>query len=618
MVWTKRAQSSTTDNFQPTFIFTATVPAPAPAAGAGAAQPGRTWLRRFHHRQILPQQPGAVAAAVAVPAPLMRPAITSRPPQRARVGARGMCAAGVAVVLAASAPPPGIHPQPAPAARRVPARAHTGPQGRPGSGIASAIVTPLGQAARPQPFVFRSPPPRRARTGPAGLPGDGIASAIVTPLGSPPVPPWRPFTARRVPDRAQLGPSGRNAGGIASQTVTPRGTPGPSWRPQPRRPAPARGLWRAIAGPQPPAVTTVTAYQHAPPPPRSPAPRRVLWRGYGSPVVTPLGTPTARRPVFIAPGRRSRAAIGHGQVAGGIAGPQAVAPIAPQAYQHPPRQPRSSAPRRALWRGLAVPAPRPAPGPAWRPLPRSPAPRRALWHGGTGPQPVTAAAPAAPRQPRQPRPAPPRRALWHGLASRIVTPLGIPSRKPPPPANTPRKRQRGLWRRGAGPQPPPPSGLLAGVTAGPPASRWQATSLPASRWQPRPPASRWQATSLPASRYDAGNPASRWQAGPPVKGRYSMRIVTGSVEYVQFPIAGPPGVDVTTFPVEVAVVTEAHGEPPPGDPAWTAGSWLGGLASLLVDETVLGNGDYVVFGRLTASPEKPVVRAGRVRLGPAS
>jgi hypothetical protein len=328
-----------------------------------------------------------------------------------------------------------------------------------------------------------------------------------------------------------------------------------------------------------------------------------------------MGTPTARRPVFITLGRRSRAAVGHGQVAGGIAGPPAVAPAAPQAYQHPPPQPRRPAPRRALWRGLAVTAPRPAPGPPWRPLPRPAAPRRALWHGGAGPQPVATTA-AAPRLPRQPRSAPPRRAVWRGLGSRIITPLGIPSRKPPPPANTPRKRQRALWRRGAGPQPPPPSGLLAGVTAGPPASRWQA-SLPVPRWLARAAASRWQA-GQPAARYDAGNPASRWAAGLPLQGRYSVRVVTGSVEYIPFPVSGPPGVDVTTLPLEVAIVTEAHGEPPPADPAWTAGLWLNGMAAALVDETALGNGEYVVFGRLTASPERPVVRAGRVRLGPAS
>jgi hypothetical protein len=320
------------------------------------------------------------------------------------------------------------------------------------------------------------------------------------------------------------------------------------------------------------------------PQPRSPAPRRGLWRGLASRIVTPLGTPTARRPVFIAGGRRTRATIGHGQVAGGVAGPPAVAPPAPQAYQHP------------------------------LPLPRRPAPRRAIWHGNAGPQP--AAAPAVIRLPRQPRSAPPRRALWRGLGSRIVTPLGIPSRKPPPPANTPRKRQRALWRRGAGPQPPPPSGLLAGTTAGPPQGRW-AAALPAPRWQPHPAAPRWQA-ALPAPRYDAGNPESRWQAGPPVKGRYSMRIITGSVEYIQFPVTGPAGVDVTTFPVELAVVPEAHGEPGPADPAWTAGSWLGGLASLLVDAAVPGPGDYVVYGRLTATPEKPVVRSGRVRIGPAA
>jgi hypothetical protein len=96
-----------------------------------------------------------------------------------------------------------------------------------------------------------------------------------------------------------------------------------------------------------------------------------------------------------------------------------------------------------------------------------------------------------------------------------------------------------------------------------------------------------------------------------------MRLITGSKEYVQVPVYGPQGVDLTGFVVELAMVQESHGEPGPADPAWTAGTWINGLASVLVDAAVSGPGDYVVYARVTANPEKPVVQAGRVRIGPA-
>jgi hypothetical protein len=59
MTWTQRSVSAASDNFQPVFIFTATVGADQPRR---AAQPGKTWLRRFHHRQ---QPPAAQAPAAA-------------------------------------------------------------------------------------------------------------------------------------------------------------------------------------------------------------------------------------------------------------------------------------------------------------------------------------------------------------------------------------------------------------------------------------------------------------------------------------------------------------------------------------------------------------------------
>ena len=65
LTWTRRAISSTSDNFQPTYVFTATIggAAAAPAPGIAQARPGRTWLRRFRHRQQPPPPPGVVLPA---------------------------------------------------------------------------------------------------------------------------------------------------------------------------------------------------------------------------------------------------------------------------------------------------------------------------------------------------------------------------------------------------------------------------------------------------------------------------------------------------------------------------------------------------------------------------
>jgi Protein of unknown function (DUF4038) len=84
MVWTKRAQSSTSDNFQVTFVFTATVPpATAPFTRSAQAQTSRTWQRRWNH--------------------FTRPAI---PAQVQQVTVR----AGVATASASAMAPPGFGP----------------------------------------------------------------------------------------------------------------------------------------------------------------------------------------------------------------------------------------------------------------------------------------------------------------------------------------------------------------------------------------------------------------------------------------------------------------------------------------------------------------------------
>jgi hypothetical protein len=336
------------------------------AGGAGQARPGKTWLRRFHHRQVVPPVPAA-AAAVTVPAVPQRPQIVPRPAALARIGPRGLCAAGIAVAAAVTVPAAAPPRPPGTTHRPPPARAHIGPQGRAGAGIASSILSPLGTPSRPRPFVVRSPAPSRGNAGPKPV------TVVVTASQRPP--------------------------------------------PQARRPAPARGLWHGNAGPQPVTVTVVS-YQRPPLQIPRQAPRRAVWRGFGSRVVAfpgtpgPLWRPQPRRP---APGR---------VLWRGGAGPQATVPVAPQAYQHPPPQARRPAPRRALWRGGAGPAtpavvtavPRPLP------LPRSKPPRRVLWHGNSGPQPAAVQAAAPPRWRPLPVRRKPARAVWRYILGLVNLP----------------------------------------------------------------------------------------------------------------------------------------------------------------------------------------------------
>jgi hypothetical protein len=386
-------------------------PAVAPHIG------GKQWRRRRRHRQRWLPVPDVAAAVTpaAVLAP-QRPAIVSRAASRARLGSRGMCAAGIAVASVVTAQPAAVVQRPpVPVTRPAPARAHLGPQGRNAGGIASAIVTPRGAPSRPRPFVFRSPAPARARLGTASLPGDGTPGAAAATPGTPARP--RPFIFRSPPPgRARLGPAGLPGDGTASGIVTPRGTPGPSWRPQPRRPGPQRALWHGNAAPQA-IAPVITAYQRPPVsfPRRRPA--RAVQDGYASQVVTPRGTPgpswrpQPRRP---APSR----AVWHGN-----AGPSAVAAPAPQPYAKPLPQPRSLPPRRAVWRGNASRAVTPLGTAARRPGPQiSSKPRtRAVWHGNAGAPPPPASA-APPRWRRLPDRRRPQRALTRGLAAPFVPP----------------------------------------------------------------------------------------------------------------------------------------------------------------------------------------------------
>jgi hypothetical protein len=98
-----------------------------------------------------------------------------------------------------------------------------------------------------------------------------------------------------------------------------------------------------------------------------------------------------------------------------------------------------------------------------------------------------------------------------------------------------------------------------------------------------------------------------------------VKLLATTREYVQVPFTGPPGVpDLTVFPVEMAIVPEGSGEPASAGPAWKPAVWLNGQASLLLSEGDYPAGDYVVYARITAGLERPVMLSGRLRVGAAA
>ncbi|MYY79760.1 MULTISPECIES: hypothetical protein [unclassified Streptomyces] len=74
-----------------------------------------------------------------------------------------------------------------------------------------------------------------------------------------------------------------------------------------------------------------------------------------------------------------------------------------------------------------------------------------------------------------------------------------------------------------------------------------------------------------------------------------MQIPASSTEYLHVPIDGPDGVDLTAFPVKVAVV--AHRDNPSGS-EWQEADLIDGEARLLIGpgtELTLARGDYRVW-----------------------
>lgn len=91
-----------------------------------------------------------------------------------------------------------------------------------------------------------------------------------------------------------------------------------------------------------------------------------------------------------------------------------------------------------------------------------------------------------------------------------------------------------------------------------------------------------------------------------------MLIQPTSKEYVLIPLTGPVA-DLTVYPVDIAVLAEAQDAPAAGD--WQPGQWIAGDAALLLDASAYTSGDYMIWLRLTAGTERPVMKAGRLRIG---
>lgn len=89
----------------------------------------------------------------------------------------------------------------------------------------------------------------------------------------------------------------------------------------------------------------------------------------------------------------------------------------------------------------------------------------------------------------------------------------------------------------------------------------------------------------------------------------TLRIPSSSIEYLSVPVTS--SVSLSGLPVYVALI------PPGSDPVsgdWKAASWSGSNATILIGpgQTIVpsANTTYIVWVKVTANPETPVMRAG--------
>lgn len=95
-----------------------------------------------------------------------------------------------------------------------------------------------------------------------------------------------------------------------------------------------------------------------------------------------------------------------------------------------------------------------------------------------------------------------------------------------------------------------------------------------------------------------------------------MYVPVTSKQYICIPVEGPEGVDLTQYPVQVALVLETAGEPALN--AYQPGVWIDGEAALQILPGTYPPGMYMAWALLTAGNEAPVVQSGRVRIGDGS
>jgi len=260
------------------------------------------------------------------PVQVSLPVVEFRPPPPTRAVWRGYASQTVTPLGSPPALPKPLPPQ---ARRPAPARATWA------GGRGPANLPPAASSyQRPAPYIKR-PSPARAAVGPRNTAAGGFAGLINQPAAASSYLRPQPYIKRPAPARGITGPRGATAGGIASQIVTPLGSPVPPrpfvWRP----PTPARGRAgsrSSVAG----GIAGLPAPPGAPSRPypfvfRSPAPARarIMPRGgVASRIVTPLGSLAPPRKVPLFPPKITRARVGAGTIAGGIAS-QVVTPPPP-------------------------------------------------------------------------------------------------------------------------------------------------------------------------------------------------------------------------------------------------------------------------------------------------
>jgi len=92
-----------------------------------------------------------------------------------------------------------------------------------------------------------------------------------------------------------------------------------------------------------------------------------------------------------------------------------------------------------------------------------------------------------------------------------------------------------------------------------------------------------------------------------------LQIAVTSSAYILIPVEGPEGIDLTDFPVKVAVIADDGTEPAGAD--WIDGDWIEGEAGWLKPKSGLPAGSYMAWVMVDAGDEQPVVQSGRIRVG---